>query len=99
MIYKQKYQLHDKKIDVISIVSNASYRTTKINNVIIDLVKSEIYATTKFVLILFIIKKFLQIYAQNIVNQINLISYNNFYIDFAHIKLVKFKFKAIKSKS
>jgi len=98
LIYKQKYQLHDKKIDIISIVSNASYRTTKIDNIAINLGKSEIYITTKFVSILFTIKKFLQIYAQNIVNQISLINYNNLYIDFVYIKLVEFRLKTIKSK-
>ncbi len=102
LIYKQKYRLYDKKIDIISIISiisNANYRTTKIDNIVINLIKSEIYIATKFVLILFIIKKFLQIYAQNIVNLISLISYNNLYIDFAYIKFVESKLKTIKSKS
>ncbi len=44
------------------IVSNASYRTTKIDNIVINLIKSKIYTITNFLLILFTIKKFLQIY-------------------------------------
>ncbi len=100
LVYKQKYRLHGEDVAITPLVPNASYRTTEVDGVAMDLVKAEIYTATGSIPTLSMAKEFLRTHAQDIVDQMNLVSYNSLYIDPARTKLGEPKpSKAIKSGS